>query len=362
MPTWPYRYQLSLKDRLRRSVYQVLRDQMDTYLLKYALVDSYRKFCEAGEPYPFVPKRELKPRARVVEKEHIYHNHFLVIFCEGTIPGRYKKYIRFFDSNKVTKEGISELAQVQLYKTYHKNLRYFENPGFETFVQGLLPVDYALLIQKDPSITSKTRYAMTHFHVKIDWPIDSATEEMAQRLRYIPKDLYEMGEKHAETLNNKLFEHYGFHHAVGGRRTAAVVAAQFLKKMEFISTVYVASAESRALTRISERGVTRFVLVKLPTEEISGLAAECRMKFDNFVERFIADIQDDYGVGVFEVVYRNTIHSKPPEDGKLRELKPDYQWLTVSDQLLVPLRGYTDVYPIPYSTIYTPELGDPEYI
>ncbi len=360
MPTWPYRYHLSLQDRLRRSVYEVLRDQMDIYLVKYGLVDSYRNFCEAGEPYPFVPKRELKPRARVVEKEYVYHNHFLVLFCEGTIPARYKKSVRFFDSNKVTKEGISELAQVQLYKKYTKNLRYFENPGFERFVIDLLPVDYALLIQQDPSIKTRTRYAMTHFHVKIDWPIDNATEEMAQQLRYIPRDLYEMGEKYAESLNNKLFENYGFHHAVGGRRTAAVVAAQFLKKMEFISTVYVASAESRALTRISERGVARFVLIKLPSEEISRLAAESRMKFDNFLERFMVDIQDDYGVGVFQVVYRNTIHSKPPEDGKIRELKPDYQWLTVSDQLLMPLRGHTDVYPIPYSTIYTPDLGEIE--
>jgi hypothetical protein len=335
---------------------------MDMYLLKHALIDSYWNFCEAREDYPFVPKRELKPRARVVEKEHIYHNHFLVIFCEGTIPARYKKHIRFFDSNKVTKEGIAELARVQLHKKYTKNLRYFENPGFETFVLDLLPVDYALLIQKDPSIKTRTRYAMTHFHVKIDWPIDSATEEMAQQLRYITKDLYEIGEKHVESLNNKLFENYGFHYAVGGRRTAAVVAAQFLKKMEFISTVYVASSESRTLTRISERGVTRFVLVRLSVDEILRLAKENRMGFDNFLQRFIVDMQDQYGVGVFQVVYRNTIHSKPPEDGKLRKIRPGNQWLTVSDQLLIPLRGHHDIYPIPYSTIYTPDLGDPEHM
>jgi hypothetical protein len=241
-------------------------------------------------------------------------------------------------------------------------LRYFENPGFENLVLDLLPVDYALLIQKDPTISTRTRYAMTHFHVKIDWPIDNATEEMAQQLRYIAKDLYEIDEKYAESLNNKLFENYGFHYAVGGRRTAAVVAAQFLKKMEFVSTVYVASTESRTLTRLSERGVSRYVLVKLPTDEISRLASDNRMKFDNFVERFLIDVQDDFGVGVFQVVYRNTIHSKPPEDGKLRELRPDFQWLTVSDQLLVPLPGHNDIYPVPYSTIYTPDFGDAELI
>jgi hypothetical protein len=362
MPTWPYRYQLSLQDRLRRSVYEVLRDQMDVYLVQYALIESYLNFCRAEEPYPFVPKRELKPRARVVEKEHINHNHFLVIFCEGTIPSRYKKYIRFFDTNKVTKEGIAELAHLQLHKKYTKNLRYFENPGFESLVLDLLPVDYALLIQRDPSIKTRTRYAMTHFRVKIDWPIDNATEDMAQWLRYITKDLYEVGEKKAASLNHKFFENYGFHHAVGGRRTAAVVAAQFLKKMDFISTVYVASSESRTLTRISERGTTRFVLVRLPIEEISRLAADNRMEFDNFVKRFLVDLQDEHGVGVFQVVYRNTVHSKPPEDGKLRKLRPDYQWLTVSDQLLIPLRSHHDVYPIPYSTIYTPDLGDSDNI
>jgi hypothetical protein len=282
------------------------------------------------------------------------------MFCEGTIPGWYKKYIRFFDSNKVTKEGIAELAHFQLYKKYTKNLRYFENPGFENLVLDLLPVDYALLIQRDPAIKTRTRYVMTHFHVKIDWPIDNATEEMARQLRYITKDLYEIDEKYAESLNNKLFGNYGFHYAVGGRRTAAVVAAQFLKKMQFVSTVYVASSESRALTRLSERGVTRNVLIKLSTDEISRLASENRMKFDNFVGRFLVDVQDDFGVGVFQVVYRNTIHSKPPEDGRLRELRPDFQWLTVSDQLLVPLPGNDDIYPVPYSTIYTPDFADGE--
>ena len=61
MPVWPYRYQLSLQDRVRRSVYELLRDQMDMYLIKQALIDSYKNFSRAGEPYPFVSKRELKP-------------------------------------------------------------------------------------------------------------------------------------------------------------------------------------------------------------------------------------------------------------------------------------------------------------
>lgn len=357
MPAWPYRYHLSYQHRLRRSVYEVLRDQMDIYLIKHALVDSYRKFKEAGEPYPFVLKRELKPRARVTErKEYSNQNHFLVLFCEGSIPNDFKKHIRFFDNNKVTKETIEELGQVQLHKNYTRNLRYFEHPGFEQFVIDLLPVDYALLIQQDQSVKRRNRYILSHFHVRIDWPIDEATEDMAQELRYISKDLYESGEKYAQRLSNKLFEKYGYHHVVGGRRTAAVVAAQFLRQMDFISTVYAASSEGRCLSRISERGVSKFVLIKLSMDEIAQLVADNRLNRKKFMERFLIDIHEDYGVGVLQVVHRNSIYSKRPADGKLRKLRPDYQWLTISHQLLIPVFDYHETYPLPYSTIYSTEL------
>ena len=355
MPAWPYRYQLSLKHRVRRSVYEVLRDQMDGYLIRHALVTSYNNFKEAGEPYPFVPKRELKPKAKVIEKEYILQNHFLVIFCEGAIPAGFKKYIRFFDNNKVSKESVSEqLVNVQLHKKYTKNLRHFDNPDFGKFLLDLTPVDYAMLIQQDSSVKRQNRYVLTHFHVRIDWPIDDATEDMAQQYRYISKELYESGEKYAQSLHHKLFENYGFHHAIGGRRTAAVVASQFLKQMDFISTIYVASAEARSLARISERGVSKYVLVKIPISDIQQILETHKISLENFREHFLVDIQYDYGVGILQVVYINSTYSKPPLDGKLRKLQPDYQWLNVSNQLLLPI-DLTEIYPIPYSTIYSTE-------
>lgn len=353
MLSWPFRYHLGTRLRLRRSLYEVLRDQLDYNLIKIALIDSYQNFCKAGEPYPFVLKRELKPRARVAEQEYANQNHFFIIFCEGTVPNAYKKHLRFFDSNKVTKESIEKLPYISLSAQYTNNLRYFNNPGFVSFVNDLKPVDYALLIQNDPSIKVENRYMMTHFHVRVDWPIDEATEDMALTLRYVGKELYEKGEKYAEHLHHKLFENYGFHHSVGGRRTAAVVAAQFLKKMNFISTVYVSSAEARTLSRISERGVSKYVLIRVPYNDMINLAKEHDISFDTLVERYMIDMTDDYGVGMMHIVYRNSLYSKPPEDGKLRRLRPDYQWLTVHDQLLIPLPDQIDCYPIRYNTIYS---------
>lgn len=355
MLSWPYRHHLGLKMRLRRSLYEVLRDQLDTNLVQLALVDSYWNFCKAGLPYPFVQKRELKPRARVAEQEHNHHNHFFIIFCEGSIPSENKKYIRFFDSNKMTKEAIEKIPYLTLHKNYTNNLKYFDNPWFTTMIKDLTPVDYALLIQHDPAVKSQSRYMMTHFHVRVDWPIDDATEDMAMHLRYIAKDLYENGEQYAEHLHHKLFENYGFHHTVGGRRTAAVVAAQFLKRMNFISTVYVSSAEARTLTRLSERGVSKFVLIRVPLADLDRLAHEHQIPFDTLCDRYLVNLCDHYGVAILHVVYRNSAYSKTPDDGKLRRLRPDYQWLSIHDQLLLPMPDQQEAYPLRYHTIYSTE-------
>ncbi|MBU2026215.1 MAG: hypothetical protein KJ814_01160 [Proteobacteria bacterium] len=355
MARWPYRHHLSVKERLRRSLYEVLRDQLDMMLIKNALVDSYQNFKNAKVEYPFVPKRDLKPRARVTEPEYTLQNHFLVLFCEGTIPGKYRKYIRFFDSNKVTKESIEETSCVRLHQDYSKNLRYFDNPDFCQFVFDLIPVDYALLIQSDSSVKAKKRYILSHYHVRIDWPLDEATEDMALELRYIAKELYENGEKYAESLLHKLYERHGFYHTVGGRRTAWVVAAQFLRKMNFISTLYIASASARTLTKISERGVSRFVLMKVPMADIVKLAEENNIAPDKFMAKYTIDQDNESCVGILHVLYRNSPYANPPDTGTLRRLRPEYHWLSVSEQLLIPLPADQESQPLRYQTIYSPE-------
>ena len=112
MTYWNFREQLSRQDKLRRSVYESLRDELDQYLVEYGLVKSYQKFVDEGLAYPFVEKRELKPRARIPDVEYENHNHFLVIFMEDFVPNAYKKYIRFFDDNKVTKESLMRFGTV----------------------------------------------------------------------------------------------------------------------------------------------------------------------------------------------------------------------------------------------------------
>ena len=265
---WKFREQLCYSGKLRRSIYENLRDDLERRLIKMALIDSYNQFEENGVEYRFVEKSELKPRSKKMEKESKFFNTFLVVICENVIKNELRNYIRFYPENSVTKKNLEYLADFTLYNKFQKNLKHFDSPKSINLLEQLLDIDYALLIQQDPTVRRKNRYSLTHFHVKIDWPISDAAENLAKKLRYIQNNLYEKGDKAARVLQNKLFEYYGCHHSVGGRRTAGLIAAQLLKQSDGICTVFVSSSESRTLYRYSERGVSKFFLVQLAEEQL----------------------------------------------------------------------------------------------
>jgi hypothetical protein len=350
---WSVREELSQVSRLRRSYYELLRDELDQYMLTYALLDSYKRFRGRGESYPFVEKRELKPRARIPGYEHELQNTFLVIFVEDTIPAGHKKYIRFFDLNKTTKTNLLRSKALPLMEDFDRHQKYFDAVHFYNFLEVLLPVDYALLIQRDPASRIKDRYSLSHFHVRVDWPIADAAEDLGQSLRYISKDLYEKGEKYAELMQRKLFEYYGMPLMVGGRRTAAMVAAQYLKKIPCITTVYAGSSETRALFRISERGVSKMVLMRFKDAEMQELAAAHNLNARTFKKNYCVAREGKAGICIFQATYTFTDHSRPPDDGKLRELIPDVNWLSVGGEHILPKPGVFRYPPLPVNLIYT---------
>jgi hypothetical protein len=351
---WKYRDQLSYVEKLKRSLYEILRDSLQARLTKISLVDSYFKYLEKGIPFSFVDKRELKPKCKHMEKESELFNTFIVIFCEGVVPPQLKNYIRFFPENSVIKKNLEYLANFSLHKEFQQDLRNFENSHFFNFLERLLNVDYALLLQQDPTVKKKNRYSLTHFHVKIDWPIADAAEDLAKSLRYIQNNLYENGDKQARILQNKLFEYYGCHHTVGGRRTAGLIAAQLLKQLDSISTIFVSSSEARSLYKYSERGISKFFLVNLKRNQVHSLARREGMKFETFVSSYLYPTGNDF-IGVSEASYGYTEHSLPPKDGKLRKLLPAYNWLKLRDELLHPKIEEAGARPISYRWVYHTE-------
>ncbi|VEN75189.1 conserved hypothetical protein [Candidatus Desulfarcum epimagneticum] len=354
MTYWRARDDLSRVDRLRRSYYELFRDELDSFLLEHALMDSYQNFVSRKKRYPFVEKRELKPRARIPDVEYESQNAFLVIFLEDQLSPSDKKYIRFFDDNKTTKKNLLRSKTLPLPENYDRYHKHFDSEPFFDFVKAVLPVDYALLIQSDPSARAANRYALSHFHVRIDWPIADAAEDMAKSLRYISKELYEKGEKQAEDIQKKFFEFYGLPAMCGGRRTAAIVAAQYFKRIPFISTVYVGSSESRALIKISECGVSKAALMYLSDPEIEEIAASNGFSPEAFSKHYmVARKGKKGGVFIFRAKYSNTEHACEPADGKLREMKPDLSWITVESQRLLPKPDAVKMPPVPMNVIYS---------
>ncbi len=352
MVYWSTREELSYTQRLRRSYYELLRDELDQFMLDYSLVQSYAKFLNSGTAYPFVEKRELKPRARIPGVEHESQNTFLVIFLEATIPAQFKKYIRFFNVNQTTKTNLVQAQVLPLPETFDRGQRYIDSAHFNNFLKDLLPVDYALLIQQDPASHLRHRYMLSHFHVRVDWPIAEAAEELGQYLRYISKDLYEKGDRYAEILQKKFFEYFALPVMVGGRRTAAVVAAQYLKRLPCLTTIYVGSAESRAMMRLSERGIAKAVLLPLSEDEMSQIAASHHLSVTTFKKNYLVARERKTGIFVFQVNYTYTNHARPPEDGRLRELNPDVNWLSIGQEFLLPKPGVLKYPPLPVNLVY----------
>jgi hypothetical protein len=350
---WSVREELSQVNRLRRSYYELLRDELDQFMLEYALVNSYMRFLASGLPYPFVEKRELKPRARIPTVEYEPQNAFLILFVEDTIPAAFKKYIRFFNDNRSTKSNLLQAKALPLPESFDRSHKYLESAHFNDFLRLLLPIDYALLIQRDPTSHLKNRYQLSHFHVRVDWPITEAAERLANSLRYISKDLYEKGDKYAEVVQKKFFEYYGLPVMVGGRRTAAIVAAQYLKNIPCISTIYAGSSESRALLRISERGLSKAILIDLNEDEMQQIAAHHNLIYRTFKKNYVVANEGRHGICIFQVTYAYTNHARPPDDGKLREINPDVNWLTVGQEHILPKPGVTKYPPLPISLIYT---------
>jgi len=349
---WKPRQNLNYYEKLRRSLYEILRDSLERQLMKTALVDSFYNYEREGLEYPFVDRSELKPKSKRMEKESALDNTFIVIFCEGKLQPQHKTYIRFFPENAVIKKNLSYLANFALYKRFHRNLRYFETPGFFDLVEGLLNIDYALLIQQDPTVVKRNRYALTHFHVKIDWPIAEAAQDLAKGLRYIQNHLYENGDKQGRILQNKLFEYYGCHHSVGGRRTAGLIAAQLLRSLDCISTAFVSSSESRSMYKYSESGVSKFFLVQLNDRQIEELSGKVGGGPDVFKTGYLYPAEG-FSIGIAEARYSHTAYGRPPEDGKLRKLKPAYNWLRLEDEFLHPRITALNAQPISYNWVYS---------
>lgn len=347
------RFELGHTEKIRRSIYVFLRDELELKLKAIALEEPYRNCQEKNVPYLYVDSGELRPKKKEFSKESSLARPFFIVFCEDTIDDAHQKYIRFSDTNRVRKDTISLVPDLRLHRPFSSTIRFFERDAFFELFDQLIDVDYGLLIQRDNRFKKHNRYSLTHFHVKIDWPISEAAESLAKELRYISKSLYEKGDRYAEILQQKLFEYYGWHHqATGGRRSAALISFQYLKNTTGLATVYVSSAEAKTLTRYSEKGVGRYAVIQFDKQLAKQLIENNNITMECFRQGYALGESEQFFDVILFVTYKHTEWGTPPADGKLRILKPDFSWLAVDMEMILPMPHAVSFRPLHVKWVY----------
>jgi hypothetical protein len=93
--------------------------------------------------------------------------------------------------------------------------------------------------------------------------------------------------------------------------------------------------------------------MKFSHKELNQIAEEHQLAPTTFKKNYLVDRKGSYGVCIFQTTYATTDQSRPPEDGKLREMKPDLYWQRVDGQHLLPKPGNWKYPPIPLNLIYS---------
>jgi len=238
--------------------YNLLIKQIDKFAIDYMLVQSYWNHSAEDKSNPYPNKSSLKPGSKsknMREKKAILQNHGLIICYKSALHNGLKDIIRLRRKYRVNKGNLNYFIDedpenkeiidfVNEFKHSHTNI---SDPRFNGVLEHLLETDYGLVIQNDSKTIDHAKYSLTHHRVKVDYSVNDAATSLAKRLGYIHENLRErenqIGEEKAEqfseTMEENLFEYYGFHHDVGGRRTAAVTGSELNRSQGCESVVYV---------------------------------------------------------------------------------------------------------------------------
>ncbi|MBW6451990.1 MAG: hypothetical protein K0B02_04660 [DPANN group archaeon] len=340
--------ELSYEQHRRRMEYFYYRKQLDLIILQFTLLDSYNNFKKAKCPYPFVDIKSLEHTFSYddsIDVEYEHQNSALILFYEDKIDPKYERHFRFNSKNRVMQENFYPLLVVDNYNPEHQKM---EHPEFENFFKKFLYVDSAILIQEN----EEKHYSMTNFHMRIDKSYYECTEQFAVFLRYVSRNLQELNPELKENMQAKIAQYYGFnYYRTSNRRQAAIVAASTINTdLDFIGTVYVSSSSERTLTKISEKGVSKYILLRLTPEEIEEL--NIIIGTNGNLNDYIIEMEQDSAIVILQVIYVPTTHSKPPEDDKLREFSAKNSWIKVEKQLIIPRLDKKNVAPIKIKKLY----------
>ncbi|SVE02401.1 uncharacterized protein METZ01_LOCUS455255, partial [marine metagenome] len=207
------------------SSFATMRDDLCKFLIQATLIKSYHSFLRHAKPYPFSARASLQPGASMASFEHPFQRSALILIVDGALPAYLRKHIRFRRANELSADNLSRLAPEIAGELSLPDSLAMRDATFHALLDRLIDLDYALLMQRS---SASAPIALSHMHVKVERLTDNAVRVLARDLGYIRRTLQENGETHAEILEQKFFEFFGFAANASGRKCAAAMAAQLL--------------------------------------------------------------------------------------------------------------------------------------
>ena len=322
-------------DSSTESSYAATRDQLRNFLIRATLIESYHSFTQHDKPYPFATPESLRPGVSTAAYEHPYQRSALILLVDGPLPASLRKHIRFRSANEMTAANLSRLApeisqDVSLPQRFSMG-----DSGFPALLSRLLDVDYALLMHRPDA---QAPISLSHLHVKVERLTDNAVRVLARDLGYIRRTLYERGEAHAEMLERKFYEYFGFAANASGRKCAAAMAAQLLAAEAPRFAVFASCQEDCRLTVIDEsETVTQHVLIRLEAGALRRIGGE------QLADYAINDdnASDGNAVVCLRVQFQRAAAARPlnSSDGVRSDTGLAEPWLEIISEEILPQPG-----------------------
>jgi len=95
------------------------------------------------------------------------------------------------------------------------------------------------------------------------------------------------------------------------------------------------------------------LLMKFKDSEMDQIAEANNIAPRTFKKNYVVTRQKTDCLCIFQATYSYTNHARMPDDGKLREIKPDLNWLSVGGQHIIPKPGVWKYHPLSINLIYT---------
>jgi hypothetical protein len=93
--------------------------------------------------------------------------------------------------------------------------------------------------------------------------------------------------------------------------------------------------------------------VKFSDKELEQIAEANNMKPLTFKKNYMVAREKRKGVFLLQATYAYTNQARLPDDGKLREIRPDLNWLSIGGEHILSKPGARKYPPLPCSVIYT---------